>query len=568
MHIKAEIMKKRFGFMFAFLFTIAIAVAFFVGASNLGFEGKSEQALADDSEVTYNQIFDYVSITQEDYVFSNKDLIEVETAYETYNALYTNKTVTIACNYEFTSVYDEFTISVNSSYLEDDDEHIVEIGGKRYYVFSINDIEEDTSTRIVLRVRLYNPPTPNNPQVTYTEYSLSFMLIQTKLTFVNNSDFSWQYTYNTVLETVSAPSTNYTYPPIVLSVPNGTRLNPVYVKFIYCGETFEVYNVDGIFYNAVDNSTLDFSTLSFNKSGTYEVEIYDNTSYSGYANNNYRSYSFIVKNTTTALDAFYIIAHLEDGSLIMNKQISNTTTTVEFVNLADIASLVDRIVVTMTYRPTGGENISETTEYNRSNLPASLTFENDDNYHIQVIGRNGGNIIAEFEFNLIQSIRSYFESGGVRYEIADDEPSNTTKTFHIDVTETSYYNGIEGASEYSFYVIIARSEPSIDGINNNARTSNNVSLTVRGVGTIEVAISKDGTTNTIVCQNGERLPTFADPGRYFIRITDEMGTTITKSFTITVRMNTAAIILIVIAAVIMVVLVVFIFISRTRVKVR
>ena len=92
-------MKKRFGFMFAFLFTIAIAVAFFVGASNLGFEGKSEQALADDSEVTYNQIFDYVSITQEDYVFSDKDFIEVETAYETYNALYTNKTVTIACNY-------------------------------------------------------------------------------------------------------------------------------------------------------------------------------------------------------------------------------------------------------------------------------------------------------------------------------------------------------------------------------------------------------------------------------------------------------------------------------------
>ena len=118
--------------------------------------------------------------------------------------------------------------------------------------------------------------------------------------------------------------------------------------------------------------------------------------------------------------------------------------------------------------------------------------------------------------------------------------------------------------------MVARSAPNIVGIANNDRTQDNVSLRVYGVGTIDVYVSLNGAQMMIDTkyENGSRLPTFTEQGNYFVRITDEMGSTITRSFTITMKLNTASIILIVIAAVAIVGLIVFIIVSRGRVKVR
>ena len=57
-----------------------------------------------------------------------------------------------------------------------------------------------------------------------------------------------------------------------------------------------------------------------------------------------------------------------------------------------------------------------------------------------------------------------------------------------------------------------------------------------GVGKINVVVSKDGETHKLEIQNGEEIGSFSEPGKYFIKITDEMGTTITKNFTITIKM--------------------------------
>ncbi|MBQ3158371.1 MAG: hypothetical protein IJB98_01615, partial [Clostridia bacterium] len=69
-------------------------------------------------------------------------------------------------------------------------------------------------------------------------------------------------------------------------------------------------------------------------------------------------------------------------------------------------------------------------------------------------------------------------------------------------------------------------------------------------------------------QNGEEIGSFSEPGKYFIKITDEMGTTITKNFTITIKMNGAAIALIAIGLAVVLIVIVVAIVSRSRVKVR
>ena len=254
----------------------------------------------------------------------------------------------------------------------------------------------------------------------------------------------------------------------------------------------------------------------------------------------------------------------------MNGQYTNSNVTTIFENwTSDFKSQVHKITVIRAYQPSISENIPVEKTYLPEELPSSLTFSEDGTYDIKFENRRG-DILFEYKFVITKSIKTSFKIGNSVYEVGENEASNVTKEFTIDSFQSSEYNGIVGNTNFSFTILVARSAPNIVGIANNDRTQDNVSLRVYGVGTIDVYVSLNGAQMMIDTkyENGSRLPTFTEQGNYFVRITDEMGSTITRSFTITMKLNTASIILIVIAAVAIVGLIVFIIISRGRVKVR
>lgn len=567
-------MKKKYLFSFLILLAVAIAMAFVgfanISSTDVAFAATTSETTSEEPTLT---LYDYISISQDGHNFTQDDFEEEVIAGVSYYNLFTNKTVTISLNATL-ATGDYFIVSENIdgvvTPISASDPRILVLNGVTRYVFDTVNLTEDTATKLNIKYTKANPISQSNPQGLSTVYSLNLNIIQVKSNFSTSDDFKWDYTLSGAAKQVSAPSIGYEYPPLTLSVPNGTMLNPTTIKFIYCGETYEIYNIAGKYYNAIDNTELDFSNLSFSLSGTYSVEIYDKTAISGYSNCNHVEYDFTIENNDSSnrYAPFYINATIESGEQLMNNQISNEKTTLEFVNLNSIKNYVDRIIVLKSYRPTGGQNITERTDYAGDQLPSSLSFDTDGTYHIQVIGINNGNIIKEFEFILIDSIRSFFEVDGTRYEIATTEPSNITKTVPVERTVESTYNGILGKTTYTFNVIIARSSPSINGVNNNARTSKDVTISVNGVGNIDVVVTQDGKTSNLTLKNGDTIGTFSEPGKYFIKITDEMGTTVTKSFTLTIQMNTAAIALIIIGVAIVLIIIVYAIVSRSRVKVR
>lgn len=563
-------MKKKHLISYIFMFAIAIAMAF---AGFITLSPKS--ALAEEQSMPEPEptIFNYITISQQDHIFSMEDFEEEKIENTIYQNLYTNKTVTITLDKEVKDG-DHFKIEETkngaSVQIGDADTRVLILNGVKSYVFDASKLTADKTTTLTISYEKLNYDQKTH-EYYYNVYSINLKINQLTNNFFNSTEFKWDYVLAGAPKSVSAPSNNYEYPPLALTIPKGTETNPISIRFVYLGETYEIYNINGFYFNAIDDTPLNIENIYFDKSGTYTVEIFDKTMATNYGQKNYLKYNFTIENTTDQNNRyapFYISAHVESGAELMNNQISNEKTTLEFINLNMIRTYIDRVVVRKSYRPTGGQNITEETSYTGINLPTSLTFETDGTYHIFVIGINNGNIIKEFEFILIESIRSFFEVDGTRYEISAEEPANTTKIVPIERTVESHYNNILGKTTYTFDVIIARSAPSINGVSNNARTSNTINLTASGVGKISVTVSQDGKIHNLELENGELIGTFSEPGKYFIKITDEMGTTVTKSFTLTVKMNGAALALIIIGAVLVLFMFIVAIISRSRIKVR
>lgn len=530
------------------------------------------------SMARFSSVLDYISISQDGYDFSASDFVIGSIDSLNVFMLYSNKTVTISENYkkpepaEGEEPLPDPTISLQVRFdnndITEESEQYREINGKKYYFADISKITtEKPYTRIYLRL-IVNEDT----------YEIVFYLVQTNLK-LNNGHISW--TNISSHETFPAPNENGYYSPLSISIPNGSPLNPVYIKFTYCGQIYTIYNIgDGKFYNTADISDpdaepLDFDTMVFDVSGRYVVEVYDNTINSNYSDNNYHKYIFNIINNAGGLSMFYFNAHLEDGEPLVSGQYANEPVILEFENIDSFREQIRLITVTRDYRYSLGEQHSDTVTYGGRSLGElndQLVFTNYGTYTISMeVNSFGRTETRSFTIRLINDIKLNFQFRGQIYTIGDTEPSNVTKSVDLQETIACTYEGscrVESSTTYDFHVLLARSSPSINGISNNDRTSKNVSLTVYGVGKLSVSITQDGKTYTREYANGDRLPTFSDPGKYFIKLTDEMGYTITKSFTISVQMNTAAIILIAIAAALIVFIIVFIILSRSKVKVR
>lgn len=571
-------MKKSILF-FNIVFGIALAMLAFLVVN---FQTPTTSLAEKEPEVLHETtVFDFVSFSQQDHAFTEEDFVTKtkivgdEEITELY--LYTTETITI---YNFIkNNTDIFQVSVKDSNglnlnindyihtITTKDENNEDITND-YYVFEIGNT--DKQTQISVR---YSQFVKNGFSTQFINYDFTFTLIQVAENFEIDPNLYWTYEYNDNVETIKSPTNGYTYPNLSLHIPNGTALNPITVKFKYLGANYEVYNIDGVFYNSIDDTIINnMSMLEFNLSGLYSVEIYDETINCS-VHSNYLKHEFTIEDNSSRTSSFYITAQLEDGTVIMDQQIANDNTIVTFNNLERLVNTntLDKITVTRVYHPTSGENIDETIEYSQrnGNLSKTLTLDKDGSFTIDVYNRNGSRITT-FYVMIVKTIRISFQLDGKTYTIPEDQAINEIYTPDpIERTVTTYYNGLKGHSTYIYSISLANSAPSIDGIKDDARTQSNVSLTIRGVGNIQVVITKDGVTNPpIVVQNKSKIPTITEPGKYLVRITDEMGTTITKSFTITIKMNAAATALIVIGIAIVIVAIVAIIIMRTKIKVR
>lgn len=589
-------MKKKCSILLIGLFTMVCAIGLFASFPNLTRnEVNAEQTAAAPTGPASPMftIYDYISVTQAGHVFAPDEYIPITVGGIDYQAIYTNHVVTFALNYtpllgeSFTPATntEQYIYSYKTTEKDPNTGNDVEVTitpknefGNPYYVFDASKAEDGI---ILARFQLkkYGVDTP---------YILSLAIIDVQNDFNKTDTCLWQYTPFAVEESISAPINGGTYSPMKLYVPSGTEYNPTYVNFEYCGEKYSVYNIDGEFFNSSDNTKIDPSVLApktskhrlatdnygliFDKSGTYIIEIYDN-SYFSIPNGNYHKYNISISNPAST---FYISANTDKGDLIANGQITNDSTIVNFINLQSIyGSIRDEngIEIIKTSRPSISENISTRSFISKSQLVNQynnkLTFTEDGIFHIVIHGKNYDQVLYEFEFRIISDIRSYFIIGSNEYKITEDSAANQTETFiHKGTIENNYNSEIHGSTDYSVTITIARSEPKIDGVSNNSKVSGKVSLTVYGVGNIIVSISQDGKTQTETYQNGDSLPSFSAKGTYFIKITDEMGSTVTKSFEIATQMNAAATILIVIGAALLAFIFVAIIISRSKIKVR
>jgi len=576
-------MMKRKVF-FNIFFSIALAMLSFLAINFAA----PKTSLAEDNvdPAIANPIFDYVSIAQQGRPFTIEDFIEQKTTNGTTTNkkyyLYSTESITI---YNYNEVKNgTFSIWVtdsnNTSLTPEDYAHEITTTNekneqitRKYYVFPIQDF--DSETIISLRYSVIKQQQTQNGIVTQpVNYDFSFHLIQVAENFALDDDLYWDYTYNNVVETVKSPTNGYIYPNLNLHIPNGTEVNPISVRFNYLGSNYEVYNIGGTFYNSIDNTPINnMDHLEFNLSGFYTVEIFDNT-INDSDHQNYLKHEFTIESRK---NPFYISANLEDGTVLMHRQTSNDDIIINFNNLQWLVNTnsLDRISVDRNFQPTVGEHINESTDYSvrNGNLEDKLILNKDGSYTITVYNKQGKSI-SSFEVTVVKTIRTSFTFANKLYSIPENvKPNEIYTPAPIEKTELSHYKNdyhdIKGNSTYTFSISLANSAPSIIGIDNNARTQKNVSLKVTGVGKIKVVITKDGVTlpETQV-ENGSTLSLITEPGKYLIRITDEMGTTITKNFTITIKMNAAATALIVIGIILVVIAIIIIIIMRSKIKVR
>ncbi len=523
-------------------------------------------------------ILNYISISQENHVFTQSDFTTVTMEDTDYPAIFSNNTISMrnvsAKTFRVNSINDNTSVSLYEK----------TINGQKYYVFNIDEITEDAYYIISMECTQDIQTSRGTVQQTY---HLTFCIVQTTTNFKKASSqygaenaINWHYTTGSKDFDVSAPEMNQTYSTITLSFPAGSFLNPVFVNFIYLGESYTLVRYKDtsnhiITYNQANNVTIDDVTdlseamkLTLDKSGAYTVKIYDKTSTVASNVNNMLEYHFNIKNQA---DPFYIsVVNAVNGSMIMNGQIINTNALVNFVNFSEIRSTTSKVEVNRSYRPTDNQNTTDTTSYPASTLPENITIDKDGVYEIIVYDRQL-TPIKTYGFTILQSIRSSFTIEGETISTEVSDPVNTPISRTMTSNISSSYRTLQTSTEYSFVVTVAKSSPSITGINNNSGTSNSVNLTVHGVGNIDVYASLDGKSldlSNYTFENGSTLPTFSERGNYYVRITDEMGTIATKSFAITIQLNTASIILISIAAAAILFILIFVIVSRMRIKVR
>lgn len=522
-------------------------------------------------ELELETVFNDISVSIPTYSFTYSDLSTIIQNGNEHSCFYTNKAVTISTTSNFTN-NDSFKVTIKNEQ-GTDITGVCEktIGDSLLYSLTPAD-SIDTLYHIQIELQKYIPPVGNKKPMTLTT-SVSFYVLQTFVDFYANSQIKWAYEQNGLTYNITEPSNGKQYNSSLRAfLPGGSKYNPIYLNFEYLGQKYSIYKIGNIFYNAIDNSEIDISYINFSKSGIYNVSIHDKTyipNSLGNPSNNHQKYSFIVKNSSSP---FYIVATDEQNNMIADGEYTNSTVKLDFCNIENIFDQISSIEVSRSYSPSSGINIPETTTYHKSQIESEfeLIFDQSGTYHVYVKDNTKNkNTIYSYIVIVLKDIMTSFTIGQETYSVDKSVKVNQTKTETINLTKEFTFNGIKSSTPFTFNIFLANSSPSIAGIENNARTSDPVSLKVYGVGNISVKITHNGQTKpTIIKTNGQALETITEQGKYFVQITDQMGNTRNVTFNITIQLNTASLVLIGVAAAAVVGLFIFLIISRTKFKVR
>ncbi|MBQ7452678.1 MAG: hypothetical protein IJS68_00185 [Clostridia bacterium] len=400
-----------------------------------------------------------------------------------------------------------------------------------------------------------------------------------------------------------------------------------------------LYNVSNTYASTHnDDISLNFKDLSqkiyylrLKESGEYKIKIYDKTfvkndftlpSYnektenSIYSNANYFEHNFTIVNKNN-LNGFYCtavsldensnknylvgeIGHAENSAPLQETfplQRINGSVTVSFHNLADIES-IKHIKYAITEGTTGNiaRNETDIDITTNPNFVSTLIDEEADHYFYITL-KEGSSFYGSFPtkvigFEILKGIRSSYAFGSKIYPTAEITEFNkvvtetlnqsfTAKTENVNMV--SYPSLLSGTALYgynasSFVLNLAKSSPSIAGIQNNGSATSAVNLSFTGVATANIGASIKVYKNGSLMYDAVRYNTtdeaFSstykcnDPGSYKVVFVDAMNNRTELNFKIVQTQNTAGIILIVVSVVLVGAAIFFIIKTRSKVSVK
>ena len=416
---------------------------------------------------------------------------------------------------------------------------------------------------------------PNNSTIQAKNDSQVFFEIN--IVFVNiytysTNSYIW-YTNNNPEETIDQPENDAVFESTTLTLKfqnaeqQTKNNNRLHVKYTLNGTTYTAT------YANIDTHTDENNKIDFSQSGNYIVEIYDDT-YTPEAQalgkrTNYKKYTFSIENGVYALT----YSPENEEQYFIDNQYTNTDVIVSLKGTQESDVYY--------FKAVNQENVEDVyvtgTLQNSNNF--SYTFSQHGNYVVTIYTDQAyEHPILTSQFHIVKELvtTKIFADGqeGVTNDTLDTDTNTHVQTILTTVTTTSTENNITTETTYSFTYRYAYSNaiPSfVSNVGNNQRTSGSVTVRPQTTGNFVVQITYNGTTHIWEYNpdDAESLSrTFDAIGAYSLRLTDELGNSITYNFEIYKPMDAASIALIVVSCVIAVAIIIVIIVARTRLNVR
>ena len=355
----------------------------------------------------------------------------------------------------------------------------------------------------------------------------------------------------------------------------------------------DFYNLE-LWYNGVKVGVYTNGSITLTQSGIYKIRIYDAVGQNQYFGSGYNEFTLTIINDVV----FYVnnLAPIQYATYSQPVDIYIPLTfSGDLSEYDSMAVTITRNNVEYSLAPTNGHYIfTEPGVYNVS-MRGSIK---------SIVGTNSADLLANYQFTLLSSteaLASYEFASMTGYEVIQIVRSGTDitdlvrgdnakiYTFYVDpdnfgvgryeVTVRYAGSGYNPSQDYTFNFWINNEEPIINtsrswgssGTGSFTITINPASIYER-VGDCFLVVNNTQVL-AINAENGSNIEplifTYSDPNVYVIQLQSASGNILTSNrITITVPLNTAAIILIVVAVVVVIGLIITFVLMRTRMKVR
>lgn len=596
-------MKKFLGVIIGIFIGIASLFTPFIGNTNFLCGTTTPSAYAaetDDFKNTCSIIFDSLVISQPEYTFKTSDFVtrtinfDGETKTDVH-CLYVNTAITFTTT-KGTDIWITNFIS-ESSFTSGE----LKLNNSSY---NIEFDGEEECTRKIKIEKVQNS----------TPYTITFYLIQTPVYFKTAQYYAWTSSTN---NEILAPASDYKMINLLVNNDVGTQNSPIFIDFYFNGEFYSLYKVGDKTYNQLTDNPIktENNRISFSQPGKYSIYIYDltctrainqksieipgteetknivsyslsNITKSPYSNCN--AFSFSISNNDLGGGNIYVIATTgsRSKSPVIHSQIVNRSVELQFYNLA--STYVGKIIVEKSHTNINGSTSTQIETLYTSNpgsdknantdinklKNSTITYSDDNIYTIKIFNSDSTQVVYSFTFTILTGIHSSY--GDI--SSIDQEPNITNEVSQEKIISHTYSSieeivddttvKLQSYTSNNYIVKIARTNCSIDGIVDGSNTQDNVTLTIHGVGTITTLIYRDGTLiKTEYLSDGSTV-SVSDPGKYKIVTTDELDTTIYKTFTIVQEISASTIILICVSVVGLLIFLILVTRARTKIKVR